>query len=109
MLISLSSGKIEPPPCKYNPFPKVLGTNSSASTVRHLDYRPEDETLVAAGEIGSGTGIALYRPSLSGNNLGLLDFKWEMSITTADWAVCGVKLPPTGLDTVLILACNQKR
>ncbi len=50
-------------PCKYNNFPLVLGAAGVNSRVRHLDYRASDETLVAAGEVGTGTGIAIFRPS----------------------------------------------
>ena len=72
------------PLCKYNPFPLVLGESTTISEIRHLDYRSADETLVAAGEVGSGTGMSLFSPSISGNNFKLIEFKWEMIITSAD-------------------------
>jgi hypothetical protein len=73
------------PLCQFNPFPLVLGENTTRSELRHLDYRSPDEILVAAGEVGSGTGMSLFSPSISGNNLKLIEFKWEMFITSADW------------------------
>jgi hypothetical protein len=43
---------LEVPPCQYNPFPLILGGNSTISEVMHLDYRSADETLIAAGKLG---------------------------------------------------------
>ncbi len=74
--------------------------------MRYLDYRSADETLVAAGEVGSGTGMSLFSPSTSGNNLGLIEFKWEMLITTAKWLACGIKLATFPSNYAILLACD---
>ena len=94
------------PLCQYNPFPLVLGESAARSEIRHLDYRSADEILVAAGEVGSGTGMSLFSPSTSGNNFLLIEFKWEMYITTADWYACGIKLAPFPSDYAVLLACS---
>ena len=63
-------------PCKYNPFPIVLGDNAAPTTIRHLDYRADDHTLAAAGDFGGVSGMAIFQLSNSGDNLGLMEFKW---------------------------------
>jgi len=64
---------------------------------------------VAAGEIGSGAGMALFSKSLSGNNFGLLEFKWEIRLTDSGWTACGVKLASKGSYRAILLACSPKR
>jgi hypothetical protein len=50
--------------------------------------------------------MSLFSPSTSGNNLLLIEFKWEMYITTADWYACGIKLAPFPSDYAVLLACS---
>ena len=74
-----------------------------------MDYRSEDQTLVAEGETGLGTGMSVFEPSTSGNNLGLLEFKWEMVITSFGYKACGVKIAAMGSDTAVLMACYEWR
>ena len=105
-LVSFASTS-EVPPCQYNPFPLILGGNTTITKVRHLDYRAADEILVAAGKLGYYTGMSLFSPSTSGNNLGLLEFKWEMLITTPGWSACGIKIAQSPSNFAVLLACDS--
>ena len=107
-LVSFSS-TLEVPPCQYNPFPLILGDNKTISEVRHLDYRSADETLLAAVKLGYYTGMSLFSPSTSGNNLGLIEFKWEMLISTHGWSACGIKLAQSPSDFAVLLACDSMK
>jgi hypothetical protein len=53
--------------------------------------------------------MSLFSPSITGNNLRLIEFKWEILITTAYWQACGIKLAPFPSDYAVLLGCNTKR
>jgi hypothetical protein len=61
---------------------------------------------VTAGETGSGSGMSVFKPSTSGNNKGLLEFKWEILIS--GWP-CGVKIAEMGSDTAVLMSCYEVR